>query len=81
MEENPKSRGGRFNKCACLELHRLLILLTYFGLVEYQNFVNNAFLWLLVGILYRLPKLAQMPQPVPARTGPRARPIALAVCA
>jgi len=43
----------------------LLVLLTYFGLSPYQNFVNNAYLWLLIGILYRLPKLAQMPQPVP----------------
>jgi hypothetical protein len=43
----------------------LLVLLMYFGLPPYQNFVNNAYLWLLIGILYRLPKLAQMPQPVP----------------
>ena len=43
----------------------LLIMLVYFGLPAYQNYVNNAFLWLLIGILYRLPKLAQMPQPVP----------------
>jgi hypothetical protein len=43
----------------------LLIMLVYFGLPAYQNYVNNAFLWLLIGVLYRLPKLAQMPQPVP----------------
>jgi len=43
----------------------LLILLTYFGIQPYQNFVNNAYLWLLIGVLYRLPKLAQMPQPIP----------------
>jgi hypothetical protein len=43
----------------------LLVLLTYFGIQPYQNFVNNAYLWLLVGMLFRLPKLAQMPQPVP----------------
>ena len=42
----------------------LLVLLVHFGLNGYQNFVNNAFLWLLMGILFRLPKLAQMPQPV-----------------
>jgi hypothetical protein len=42
-----------------------LVLLMYFGMQSYQNFVNNAYLWLLVGVLYRLPKLAQMPQPVP----------------
>jgi hypothetical protein len=43
----------------------LLVLLMYFGVSPYQNFVNNAYLWLLLGVLYRLPKLAQMPQPVP----------------
>ena len=42
-----------------------LVLLMYFGLQFYQNFVNNAYLWLLIGVLYRLPKLATMPQPVP----------------
>ncbi len=42
-----------------------LVLLMYFGLQFYQNFVNNAYLWLLTGVLYRLPKLAQMPQPIP----------------
>lgn len=43
----------------------LLILLVHNGLTAYQNYLNNAYLWLLVGILYRLPKLAQMPQPIP----------------
>jgi len=43
----------------------LLILLVHFGLNAYQDFVNNAYLWVLIGILYRLPKLAQMPQPIP----------------
>src|ERR1019366_121290 len=43
----------------------LLVLLLYLGLSPYQNFINNAYLWLLIGVLYRLPKLAQMPQPVP----------------
>jgi hypothetical protein len=42
-----------------------LVLLMYFGMQSYQNFVNNAYLWLLIGVLYKLPKLAQMPQPVP----------------
>jgi O-antigen ligase len=42
-----------------------LVLLMYFGMQFYQNFVNNAYLWLLTGVLYRLPQLAQMPQPVP----------------
>jgi len=42
-----------------------LVLLLYLGMQTYQNFVNNAYLWLLVGVLFRLPKLAQMPLPVP----------------
>jgi hypothetical protein len=42
-----------------------LVLLMYFGIQFYQNFVNNAYLWLLTGVLYNLPKLAEMPQPVP----------------
>jgi hypothetical protein len=42
-----------------------LVLLMYFGIQFYQNFVNNAYLWLLTGVLYRLPVLAKMPQPVP----------------
>ena len=42
-----------------------LVLLMYFGIQFYQNFVNNAYLWLLTGVLFRLPKLAEMPQPVP----------------
>ncbi len=42
-----------------------LIFILYLSMAGYQNYVNNAYLWLLVGILFRLPKLAQMPQPVP----------------
>ncbi len=46
----------------------LLIAFTYMGLAPYQNFVFNAYLWMLVGILFRLPILAaQVPQPVLAR--------------
>jgi hypothetical protein len=43
----------------------LTFLLMHFGIQSYQNFVNNAYMWLLIGVLFRLPKLAQMPQPVP----------------
>jgi hypothetical protein len=40
----------------------LLYPLTFGGMVPYQNFVTNAYLWLLVGILFRLPDLlAQQP--------------------
>ncbi|MFZ0639051.1 MAG: hypothetical protein WAM59_05070 [Candidatus Acidiferrales bacterium] len=36
----------------------LLFAMTYMGLNAYQNYVNNAFLWLLIGMLFRLPALA-----------------------
>ena len=37
----------------------LLYLLTYVGLSPYQNYICNAYLWLLVGILFRLPDLLE----------------------
>jgi hypothetical protein len=36
----------------------LLIPLTWAGLSVYQNYINNAYLWLLVGILFRLPDIS-----------------------
>lgn len=36
----------------------LLIPITYAGIAAYQDFVMNAYLWLLLGILFRLPTLA-----------------------
>lgn len=36
----------------------LLIFLTWTGLGVYQNYVNNAYLWVLTGILFRLPDLS-----------------------
>jgi hypothetical protein len=39
----------------------LLFALSYLGLDAYQNYVNNAFLWILLGILFRLPELAAVP--------------------
>lgn len=42
----------------------VLFPLSYLNLDTYQNYVNNAFLWILVGILFRLPELAaQAPPP------------------
>lgn len=43
----------------------MLVLLMYLSLATYQNFINSAYLWLLTGVLYRLPMLAKMPQSVP----------------
>jgi DMSO/TMAO reductase YedYZ heme-binding membrane subunit len=40
----------------------VLFPLTYNGLVQYQNFVQNAYLWLLIGILFRLPSIASSAQ-------------------
>lgn len=37
----------------------LLFAMVYMGMDAYQNYVNNAFLWLLIGILFRLPELAR----------------------
>jgi hypothetical protein len=35
----------------------LLYPMTYGSLVAYQNYISNAYLWLLVGILFRLPEI------------------------
>lgn len=40
----------------------LLIPITYAGMASYEDFVMNAYLWLLLGILFRLPTLAVSPQ-------------------
>jgi hypothetical protein len=40
----------------------LLLPFTYQGMQAYQDFVLNAYLWLLLGILFRLPTLALSPQ-------------------
>lgn len=39
----------------------LLFPMTYGGIDSYENYINNAYLWLLIGILYRLPSLASEP--------------------
>lgn len=46
----------------------LLFPFTYGALDPYENFVYNAYFWLLIGVLFRLPSLAQsqpVPMPVP----------------
>lgn len=42
----------------------LLYPLTYGGLAPYQNYICNAFLWLLIGILFRLPDVLANPQAI-----------------
>jgi hypothetical protein len=53
----------------------LLYPFTYGGLAPYQNFISNAYLWLLVGILFRLPELAENPpsQAMVSTNRPRTR--------
>jgi O-antigen ligase len=36
----------------------LLVPFTFNGMVSYQNFVLNAYLWLLIGVLFRVPDIA-----------------------
>lgn len=43
----------------------LLVPFSYNGMAPYQNYVMNAYLWLLVGVLFRLPHLSRDPQAVP----------------
>ncbi len=52
----------------------LLFPITFAGMQPYQDFVLNAYLWLLLGILFRLPKLAlstQYAPSVPTTPSPR----------
>jgi hypothetical protein len=42
----------------------LLVPFSYNGMAPYQNYVMNAYLWLLVGVLFRLPHLALNSQSV-----------------
>jgi hypothetical protein len=49
----------------------LLYPLTYVGLSPFQNFICNAYLWLLVGILFRLPDLLENSfEPAPVLSAP-----------
>jgi hypothetical protein len=48
----------------------LLIPFTFQGMQAYEDFVLNAYMWLLLGILFRLPKLAQVSQLAQAAQNP-----------
>jgi len=48
----------------------LLFPFTHMGIAPYQNYVMNAYFWFLIGILFRLPDLAQPRQIAPARASP-----------
>ena len=47
----------------------LLFPITYAGIQPYQDFVLNSYLWLLLGVLFRLPTFAASAQFAPARPG------------
>jgi hypothetical protein len=56
----------------------VLVPFTYNGLNTYENFVMNAYLWLMLGVLYRLPTLQLSAQtgsnsPSASRLGQRTR--------
>jgi hypothetical protein len=57
----------------------LLVPFSYNGIAPYQNYVLNAYLWLLVGVLFRLPELARNPQRLSVAEARKFRPAA--VCA
>jgi len=51
----------------------LLFPITFTGSQGYQDFVMNAYLWLLLGLLFRLPKLAVSAQFAPQAAAPAQR--------
>lgn len=54
----------------------LLILLTWGGFSAYEDYITNAYLWLLIGILFRLPQLLSTTIVVPGAALPAAVQIA-----
>ena len=52
----------------------LLLPITFTNMTSYQDFVMNAYLWLLLGILFRLPKLALSAQFAPGTLPSRSIP-------
>jgi hypothetical protein len=54
----------------CLYSFVLLVPMTYAGIQPYQDFILNAYLWLLLGVLFRLPKLALAAQVAAASAAP-----------
>jgi hypothetical protein len=48
----------------------LLVVLCSVALTSYQNYVNNAYIWLVVGLLFRLPHLNDTERGAPAAASP-----------
>jgi hypothetical protein len=42
----------------------LLVPFSYNGMASYQDYIMNAYLWLWIGVLFRLPHLARNQQPL-----------------
>jgi hypothetical protein len=57
----------------------LLLPFSYGGMAVYQNYVMNAYFWVLAGVLFRLPHLARASQPAPAQAAVPSRRAAPAV--
>jgi hypothetical protein len=51
----------------------LLFAITFTGIQGYQDFIMNAYLWLLLGVLFRLPKLTVSAQFAPGAAPPNDR--------
>jgi hypothetical protein len=52
----------------------LLYVLTYGSLASFQNYISNMYLWLLIGVLFKLPIiLAASPDPLITSRNPRQR--------
>jgi len=49
----------------------LLFALTFAGMQAYEDFLMNAYLWLLLGVLFRLPSLSVAAEQTPAGTAAR----------
>jgi hypothetical protein len=50
----------------------LIFPMTWGGLSAYQDFICNIYMWLLLGILFRLPEIAAKPLPAPVSAGSKA---------
>ncbi|MGH9687631.1 MAG: hypothetical protein ACRD5K_11125 [Candidatus Acidiferrales bacterium] len=69
-------RGTRFFPLALAIVWYAFLLIfpmTYGALSAYQDFICNIYLWLMIGILFRLPEIASSPLSVPEVSRGRAR--------
>jgi len=43
--------------------------MSYIGFISYQDYIMNVYLWILLGILFRLPEIAQKSAQSPVVAG------------